>query len=61
MDDIKLKNVFEHPDGVIPIFKSLEAFRDYMFAMREQVQKKPTTGVDKESSEHSVYINIKTQ
>jgi hypothetical protein len=39
MDDTKLKNVFEHPDGVIPIFNSLEAFRNYMFAMRAQVQK----------------------
>lgn len=33
-----LPNVFEHPDGVIPIFNSLEAFRNYMFAMRKQVQ-----------------------
>lgn len=39
MDDTKLKNVFDHPPGVIPIFNSLESFRDYMFAMREQTQK----------------------
>lgn len=39
MDDTKLKNVFDHPPGVIPIFNSLEAFRNYMFAMREQTQK----------------------
>lgn len=44
MDDTKLKNVFEHPDGVIPIFNSLESFRDYMFAMREQVQNKKAAG-----------------
>ena len=39
-----LSNVFEHPDGVIPIFNSLEAFRDYMFAMREQAQKEKAAG-----------------
>lgn len=37
--DDKLPNVFQHPPGVIPIFNSLESFRDYMFAMREQAQK----------------------
>lgn len=44
MGDTKLKNVFEHPDGVIPIFSSLESFRNYMFAMREQIQKEKAAG-----------------
>ena len=44
MDDTKLKNVFDHPPGVIPIFNSLESFRDYMFAMREQAQKEKAAG-----------------
>lgn len=35
----KTPNVFDHSAGVIPVFSSLEAFRNYMFAMREQVQK----------------------
>ena len=35
----EMPNVFDHPAGVIPIFNSLEVFRDYMFVMREQVQK----------------------
>ena len=34
----KLPNVFKHGSKSIPVFYSLEAFRDYMFAMREQVQ-----------------------
>ena len=35
--DQRLPNVFaEAPAGTIPIFSSLEAFGDYMFAMREQ-------------------------
>lgn len=33
-----LQNVFDHPAGVIPIFNSLSIYRDYMFAMREQVR-----------------------
>lgn len=36
----RLPNVFaEAPPGTIPCFSSLDAFRDYMFAMREQVQR----------------------
>lgn len=31
-----LPNVFDHIPGLIPVFNSLDAFRDYMFAMREQ-------------------------
>ena len=34
-----LPNVFAHSPSVIPIFNSLDVFRNYMFAMREQVQK----------------------
>lgn len=34
----KLPNVFHHPVGVIPVFNSLEAFRNYMFVMRKQIQ-----------------------
>ena len=33
-----LPNVFDHAPGVIPVFNSLDAFRDYMYAMREQVR-----------------------
>lgn len=33
-----MPNVFCHTPGVIPVFNSLNAFRDYMYAMREQVQ-----------------------
>lgn len=35
----KIPNVFDHQDGVIPVFNSLDIFQDYMLAMREQVQK----------------------
>lgn len=36
----RLPNVFaEAPPGTIPYFSSLDAFRDYMFAMRDQVQR----------------------
>ncbi len=35
----KLPDVFNHPVGVIPVFNSLEVLRNYMFVMREQVQK----------------------
>lgn len=36
----RLPNVFaEAPPGTIPYFSSLEAFRDYMFSMRDQVQR----------------------
>ena len=36
----RLPNVFaEAPPGTIPYFSSLEAFRDYMFSMRNQVQR----------------------
>ncbi|WP_317335272.1 hypothetical protein [Dysosmobacter welbionis] len=38
----KLPNVFRHGTKSIPIFNSLEALRDYMFAMREQVQNEKT-------------------
>lgn len=35
----KLPDVFsEAPPGTIPLFNSLDAFRDYMFSMREQYQ-----------------------
>ncbi len=40
----KLPDVFNHPVGVIPVFNSLEALRDYMFVMREQVQKEQSAG-----------------
>ena len=44
MDDIhqppRLPNVFaEAPPGTIPYFSSLETLRDYMFTMRDQVQR----------------------
>ena len=35
----KIPNVFDHQNDVIPVFNSLDVFRDYMLAMREQVQK----------------------
>lgn len=36
----RLPNVFkDNPPGTIPIFNSLEVFRDYMFSMREQYKK----------------------
>lgn len=35
----EMPNVFDHPAGVIPVFNSLESFRNYMFSMRDQVQK----------------------
>ena len=35
----RLPNVFEeYPPGTIPLFSSLSAFGNYMFAMREQTQ-----------------------
>lgn len=41
-----LSNVFrDHPPGTIPLFNSLEAFRDYMYAMREQYKKEKAAGV----------------
>ena len=36
----RLPNVFtESPPGMIPCFSSLESFRDYMYAMKEQTQR----------------------
>lgn len=36
----RLPNIFkESPPGTIPYFSSLESFRNYMFAMREQTQR----------------------
>ena len=35
----QLPNVFEHSAKVIPFFSSLEAYRNYMFAMQERYQK----------------------
>ena len=35
----KLPNVFKHGIKSIPVFYSLDAFRDYIFAMREQLQR----------------------
>lgn len=36
----RLPNVFaEHPANMIPFFASLDAFRDYMLSMRDQVQR----------------------
>lgn len=32
-------DVFKHPEGVIPVFNSLEALKNYLFAMQEWVQK----------------------
>ena len=40
----KLPNVFKHSMKSIPVFCSLEALRDYMFAMREQVQNEKVAG-----------------
>lgn len=40
----KLPNLFDHPPGVIPLFYSLESFKNYMFAMREQIQKEKAAG-----------------
>lgn len=41
----RLPNVFtEAPPNTIPIFNSLDTFKDYMFAMREQVQQEKTAG-----------------
>ena len=38
-DPPRLLDVFkESPPGTIPFFSSLEAFRNYMFSMREQTQ-----------------------
>lgn len=35
-----LPNVFrDHPPKTIPVFNSLEVFRDYMYAMRDQYKK----------------------
>lgn len=36
----RLPNVFiESPPGMIPYFSSLEAFQNYMYAMKEQIQR----------------------
>lgn len=40
----KLPNVFKHSKKVIPVFYSLEAFRNYIFSMRDQVQKEKAAG-----------------
>lgn len=32
------ENVFQHIPGVIPVFNSLDAFRDYMFSMKEELE-----------------------
>ena len=34
-----LPNVFQHQHGVIPVFSSLNTLRNYIFVMREQMQK----------------------
>ena len=44
MDNENLPNVFNHSPGVIPVFCSLEAFRNYIFAMREQIQEEKAAG-----------------
>lgn len=44
LEDPKIPNVFKHSTQVIPIFNSLDIFRDYMFAMREQSQKGKAAG-----------------
>ena len=31
------ENVFQHIPGVIPVFNSLDAFRNYMFSMKEEL------------------------
>ena len=31
------ENVFQHIPGVIPVFNSLDAFRDYMFSMKDEL------------------------
>ena len=46
-----MSNVFDHPLGVSPVFRSLEAFRDYMFFMREQAQKEEAAGGRRRSDE----------
>lgn len=39
----RLPNVFtEAPPNTIPLFNSLDVFKDYMFAMREQCQQEET-------------------
>lgn len=40
----KIPNVFKHSTQVIPIFNSLDIFRDYMFVMRKQSQKEKAAG-----------------
>lgn len=39
-DPPRIPNVFsEAPPGTLPYFSSLESFRNYMYAMRDQVQR----------------------
>ena len=40
----QMDNVFVHPPGVIPMFNSLDIFRDYLHAIREQEPKGQTAG-----------------
>lgn len=34
--NVSIENVFQHIPGVIPVFNSLDAFRDYMFSMKKE-------------------------
>ena len=40
----KIPNVFRHPPDLLPMFNSLDIFRDYLRAMRDQEQGNPTAG-----------------
>ena len=33
-----LLNVFDHQEGVIPVFQSIDTFRDYIFYMSKQIK-----------------------
>ena len=40
----RIPNVFRHPPDLLPMFNSLDIFRDYLRAMRDQEQGNPTAG-----------------